>query len=65
MKDESNSNSNSESEVEVVNPGDCIGHWLNGDESCEQCEIEGPCKKMTLEIEGNLNESGRKENGKS
>ncbi len=45
--------SNSEEEVEVVNPGDCIGHWLNGDKSCEQCEIEETCKQMTFEIKGN------------
>ena len=50
------SNSNSESEVEVINAGDCIGHWLEGDEACVQCEIEDSCKQMTLDIEGGKNE---------
>lgn len=35
----------------VVNPGDCIGHWLDGDKSCEVCEIQDSCREMTLAIE--------------
>lgn len=52
----------SESEIEVINAGDCIGHWLNGDEACSQCEIEESCKQMTLEITGLENQSVKNEN---
>ena len=52
----------SESEIEVINAGDCIGHWLNGDEACSQCEIEQSCKQMTLEIAGLENQSVKDEN---
>ena len=31
----------------IVNPGDCIGHYLEGDKSCEICEIQDSCKDMT------------------
>ena len=35
---------------ESVNPGDCIGHWLKGDEACSICEIEDSCRQMTKDI---------------
>ena len=50
--------SNSSSEIEVVNPGDCIGHWLDGDEACSQCEIEDSCKQLTTDIGNDNNEGG-------
>lgn len=37
---------------EIVNPGDCIGHWLENDESCKICEIQDSCKEMTKNIKG-------------
>lgn len=60
--DDKSESSNSESEVEVINAGDCIGHWLDGDEACSQCEIEESCKQMTLEIKGAKNESVKDKN---
>lgn len=42
-----------EIDEEIVNPGDCIGHWLEGDKSCEICEIQDSCKEMTKELESN------------
>lgn len=36
---------------DIVNPGDCIGHWLDGDKSCEMCEIQDSCKDMTMAIQ--------------
>lgn len=39
-----------ENDEETVNPGDCIGHWLEGDEACEICEIQDSCKEMTKDI---------------
>lgn len=37
----------------IVNPGDCIGHWLEGDKSCEICEIQDSCKDMTMTLKEN------------
>lgn len=47
-------------EDKVNEPGDCIGHWLDGDESCEICEIQDSCKDMTSAI-GNGGETETKE----
>ena len=33
-----------------ISPGECIGNWLEDDESCQRCEIWEDCKKMTQEI---------------
>lgn len=38
---------------DIVSPGDCIGHWLEGDKSCEICEIQDSCKDMTLTLKEN------------
>lgn len=32
---------------DVVDPGDCIGNYLEGDNSCELCEIADTCKVLT------------------
>lgn len=44
----------------IVNPGDCIGHWLDGDQSCEICEIQDSCRDMTQAIEKKENDNGSK-----
>lgn len=38
---------------DIVNPGDCIGHWEEKDKSCEICEIQDSCKKMTMNLKEN------------
>jgi hypothetical protein len=42
---------NESNEPEVINPGDCIGHWLEGDKACEMCEIQDSCRDMTNAIQ--------------
>ena len=39
----------------IVNPGDCIGHYLEGDKSCEICEIQDSCKDMTNALKNGKN----------
>ena len=39
----------------IVNPGDCIGHYLEGDKSCEICEIQDSCKDMTNALNSGKN----------
>jgi hypothetical protein len=38
---------------DIINPGDCIGHWEENNESCNMCEIESSCKNMTLTLKEN------------
>ena len=38
---------------DIVNPGDCIGHWDENEEACEICEIQDSCKNMTLTLKEN------------
>lgn len=38
---------------DIVNPGDCIGHWDEKEEACEICEIQDSCKNMTLSLKEN------------
>ena len=38
---------------DIVNPGDCIGHWEETDNSCEICEIQDSCRNMTLTLKEN------------
>lgn len=33
---------------ETTEPGDCIGNFLNGDKSCELCEIADACEALTI-----------------
>lgn len=38
---------------DIINPGDCIGHWDENEEACEICEIQDSCKNMTLTLKEN------------
>lgn len=44
---------------DIVNPGDCIGHWEENNEFCEICEIQDSCKNMTLTLKENPLEEGK------
>lgn len=37
---------------EILNPGDCCGNYLEGDDACSICEISDTCKEMTDSIKG-------------
>lgn len=50
-----------DNEEQEIAPGECIGNWLEKDESCLRCEIWEDCKKMTSEIAGEDNSAKQKE----